>query len=96
MAEQTDSTFVMSDDSTHTWRPKRSGFYLIVVGSSGGASFNSQSVTVAQHGVALSTTLTSIGSAVRDRVFLLGGADVTFTPSGAVTSVECRIHNADD
>jgi len=96
MADQTDSIFTMSDATAHTWRPKRAGFYLILVGVGGSPNFNGQSVSVTQHGIAASSTLTSINSAVRDRVYLLGGEPVTFTPSGAVTSVQVGIANADD
>lgn len=86
----------MTDGNAQTWRPKRAGFYLILVGIGGSPNFNAQTVSVTQHGIAVSSTLTSINSAVRDRVYLLGGEPVTFTPSGAVTSVQVGIANADD
>lgn len=86
----------MSNADTHEWRPMNSGFYLIMIGIGGSPTFNSANIDVTQNGIAVSTALTNAAAAVRERVYLLAGAPVVFTPSAAVTSVEVGIANADD
>jgi len=91
MADQSaNNKFTMTDGTTDTWIPDRTGYYRLKVGGGGSPNFNSFTVDVQQGGDSL-TGLGALSAYLDKLVHLIGGQAVSFIPSGAVTSVQVEI-----
>lgn len=73
-------TFIdtFSENGTKTWTPSKTGYYHLLIGPSGGATFATDgSVAVSQRGIPFEG-LTAVTTATRKIVHLIGGCAVSF------------------
>ena len=89
---QTESEFTMNNVDTHNWHVPRGGYYRVKVGKGGSPNFAAATIAVTQDGNGVVDNFGSAAfaatAAYADAIIhLVGGQDLTFTPSGAVTTV---------